>query len=135
MTICQSILNLNSQDFLKSMNILHLTLNREIHYHVKVEIEKKTLERQEDFNTVSSFTVIDSMRYGYLDFDCFKKFMSKFKKDIKKPDINSIIRRMDYDGDGKISFTEFSVGITPEYPGLDPQLMEFNVEQKEELVK
>jgi hypothetical protein len=61
--------------------------------------------------------------------------MSKFKKDIKKPDINSIIRRMDFDADGKISFSEFSIGITPEYPGLDPQLMEFNVEEKEELVK
>lgn len=33
---------------------------REIHYHIKVELEKKELERQDDFNTVASFTVLDS---------------------------------------------------------------------------
>jgi len=42
---------------------------------------------------------------------------------------------MDSDGDGKITFNEFSVGITPEYPGLDPQQVEFNVDQKEEIKK
>lgn len=32
---------------------------KEIHYHVKVEIEKKSLETMEEFNTVSVFSVID----------------------------------------------------------------------------
>jgi Ca2+-binding EF-hand superfamily protein len=48
------------------------------------------------------------MRYGYIDFDNLKKFMLKFRKDVKKPDLNGILRRMDLDGDGKISFGEFS---------------------------
>ncbi len=59
-----------------------------------------------------------------------KKFLNKFKKDIKKPDINAIIRRLDVDGDGKISFSEFSVGITPEYPGIENKPIEFNEEKK-----
>lgn len=46
-----------------------------------------------------------------------------------------MIRRMDFDADGKIDFNEFSVGITPEYPGLDHEMMEFNVEQKDEIIK
>jgi hypothetical protein len=75
---------------------------------VKVEIEKKTFEQQVDFNTVAAFTTIDSMRHGYIDFDNLKKFVLKFKKDVKKPDLNGILRRMDLDGDGKISFGEFS---------------------------
>ena len=83
---------------------LIISCHREIHYHVKVEIEKKTLERQEDFNTVSSFTIIDDHRQGYLDFENLKRYLTKFKRDVKKPDLNSIIRRMDLDGDGKISF-------------------------------
>ena len=45
--------------------------------------------------------------------------MKKFKKDVMKPDINSIIRRLNNKIDGKISFHEFSIGITPEYPGLE----------------
>ena len=32
---------------------------KEIHYHVKIEIEKKALEAMEEFNTVSVFSVID----------------------------------------------------------------------------
>lgn len=79
-------------------------LEKEIHYHIKVEIEKKALERQADFNTVATFTLVDQMRYGYLDFDTLKKFMQKFKKDVQKPDINAVIRRLDWDGDNKVSF-------------------------------
>ncbi len=75
------------------------------------------------------------MRYGYLDFDNLKKFLNKFKKEIKKPDINAIVRRLDLDGDGKIAFREFANGITPEYPGLSHQPMEFNLEKKEEIKK
>eukprot|EP00347_Sterkiella_histriomuscorum_P009319 403341661 len=110
-------------------------IEKEMHYHVKVEIEKKTFERQPDFNTVASFTIIDSQKYGFLDFDNMKKFLQKFKKEIKKPDINAIIRRLDIDGDNKISFREFSQGLTPEYPGLEQRHMEFNIEKKEELIK
>ena len=65
--------------------------------------------------------------------------------------MTAIIRRMDLDADGKITFREFSHGITPEYPGVassvttDKNLVEnlkvstkgntvdFNVERKLEL--
>jgi Ca2+-binding EF-hand superfamily protein len=87
-----------------------------MHYHLKVEQEKKTLERQVDFSTVAAFSVIDQQRHGYIDFESMRKFLSKFKKDLKKTDINSILRRIDQDADGKITFREFSAGITPEYP-------------------
>ena len=40
---------------------------KEMHYHVKVEEEKKTLERQADFNTVACFTVLDPKNFGYID--------------------------------------------------------------------
>jgi Ca2+-binding EF-hand superfamily protein len=60
--------------------------------------------------------VIDQQKHGYIDFEAIRKFLAKFKKDIKKSDVNAIIRRMDVDADGKITFREFSHGITPEYP-------------------
>lgn len=31
-------------------------VEKELHYHVKIEEEKRTLERQADFNTVACFT-------------------------------------------------------------------------------
>ena len=44
-------------------------IEKELHYHVKCEEEKKTLERQADFNTVSCFTLIDLRNNGFIDFD------------------------------------------------------------------
>ena len=52
---------------------------KEIHYHVKVEIEKKQLEAMEDFNTVGAFSNLDTLNYGYLDFENIKNFIFKFK--------------------------------------------------------
>ena len=54
---------------------------------------------------------------------------------MRKPDINAIIRRMNLDCDGKITFKEFSISITPEYPGLEHEHLEFNQEQKIETLK
>ena len=47
-----------------------------------------------------------------------KNYMSKFKKDIKKPDIFAVLRRINLNMDGKITFREFAEGLTPEYPGM-----------------
>jgi len=48
-----------------------------VHYHQKVEDEKLTLERQPDFNLVACFTVLDPLKYGYIDFDQLYRFMKK----------------------------------------------------------
>ena len=69
-------------------------LEKEIHYHVKVEIEKKELERMEDFNTVAVFSILDPLLYGYLDFDNIRNFFVKFKQDVLQSDIHAILRRM-----------------------------------------
>ena len=34
---------------------------KEIHYHVKVEIEKQELESMSDFNTVAVFSILDPL--------------------------------------------------------------------------
>jgi hypothetical protein len=51
---------------------------KEIHYHVKVEIEKRELEEMQDFNTVAVFSVLDPLQYGYLDAENLRAFMAKF---------------------------------------------------------
>ena len=91
---------------------------KEIHFHVKVEIEKKQLEAMEDFNTVGAFSILDTLSYGFLDFENIKNFLLKFTQEIMKEDVNSILRRLSDHPDGKISFREFSLGITPEVAGL-----------------
>lgn len=88
-------------------------MSREIHFHMKVEDEKKQLEGMDDFNTVASFYSIDKHKCGYLDFDILKKYYSKFKKEVTKTEINAILRRLNTEGEAKISFRDFSSGITP----------------------
>ena len=44
-------------------------IEKEIHFHIKVEEEKKQLERQADFNTVACFSNLDPKAFGYIDFD------------------------------------------------------------------
>ena len=52
-------------------------IEKEVHYHQKVEDEKLTLERQPDFNLVACFTVLDPLKYGYIEFDQLYRFMKK----------------------------------------------------------
>ena len=86
---------------------------KEIHYHVKIEIEKKQLESMQEFNTVAVFSCLDSNKYGYLDFENIKNYLLKFKREILKEHVNSVIRRLSDQPDGKITFREFSLAITP----------------------
>jgi hypothetical protein len=68
-----------------------------VHYHVKVEEEKKTLERQPDFNTVACFTVIDAKNFGFLDFDQIYAFMSKYDADTNQMHVHAVLRRLNSD--------------------------------------
>ena len=90
-------------------------IEKELHYHVKTEEEKKTLERQSDFNTVACFTTIDIRNNGYLDFDAMHKFMYKYDRDITKCHVNAILRRLNNDEDFKVNFKEFKHHITPSF--------------------
>lgn len=67
---------------------------KEIHYHVKIEIEKKQLEDMQEFNTVAVFSCLDINKYGYLDFENIKNYLLKFKKEIFKEHVNAILRRL-----------------------------------------
>lgn len=88
-------------------------IEKEVHYHIKVEEEKKTLERQSDFNTVAAFTVLDPRSFGFIDFDNLKNYMIKFNREINTCTINAILRRLNEDEDFKINFREFSSNINP----------------------
>lgn len=111
---------------------------KEIHYHVKVEVEKQELESISDFNTVAVFSVLDPLQKGYLDGETIKIFLNKYTnrdQPTSKETINAILRRLSDNPDGRISFREFSLAITPEMAGLSEPAanMEFNTEMKQEL--
>ena len=69
-------------------------IEKEIHYHLKLEQEKRELEEMPDFNTVAVFSCLDPLNKGYLDFGILKDFLGKFESEIMKEGILSIIRRL-----------------------------------------
>ena len=78
-----------------------------MHYHIKVEEEKKTLERQADFNTVACFTLLDAKNFGFIDFDSLKTFVAKYDKEqllTNRAAIGAILRRLNDNEDFKIDF-------------------------------
>ena len=95
-------------------------IEKEVHYHIKVEEEKNTLERHPDFNTMACFTVLDHKNHGYVDFEQLYIFMRKYDEDADMEVVNAILRRFKSNDDFKISFREFSFNITPIIPGLTP---------------
>lgn len=109
-------------------------IEKEIHYHLKVESEKRELENMDEFCSVALFSILDPLNYGFLDFDQIKNFYCKFKssEDVHKEDINAILRRMNDDCDARISFREFCLAITPEVAGLTTEAarLQFNVDKK-----
>ena len=111
---------------------------KEIHYHVKIEIEKKALEAMDEFNTVSVFSVVDQRNFGFLDFENIKNYLFKFKQEILKEDVNAILRRLTDQPDGKISFREFSLAITPNLIGLSNEALnnvEFGMKEKQRIAQ
>lgn len=67
----------------------------------------------EEFNTVAVFSCLDPQSFGFLDFENLKNYLLKYKREIMKEHVNSIMRRLSSEPDGKISFREFSIAITP----------------------
>lgn len=86
---------------------------------MKIENEKRELERQADFNSVACFTCLDPKKNGYVDFDALKDFIKKYNSRVSGSDINAILRRMNSDEDFKIDFREFCQYINPLYPGFN----------------
>lgn len=93
-------------------------LESEISYHLTLEQLKKELENCFDFNVRRAFKAIDEQRYNYLNEGSIRMFLRRMGHKVLKPELVAIIRRMDLDGDGKISFAEFNEALRPISPDM-----------------
>ena len=63
-----------------------------------------------------SYNLIDHLRIGYISQDALRLFMRRYGYYPMTEDIDAILRRTDKNGDGRISFAEFSDALMPTKP-------------------
>lgn len=63
-----------------------------------------------------AFNQIDDWKYGYIDRKNLKSFFRKHSHIASNHECISIIRRMDLDGDSRLTLQEFTDGFIPNDP-------------------
>lgn len=88
-------------------------LYKQVSFIQKLEVLKVDLSRYGDFIIADLFNLIDASSCGKLDIDAVYIFMKRNKLSVTENDIVMIIRVMDHDNDGKLSYTEFCRALLP----------------------
>ena len=65
---------------------------------------------------MKAFQEIDDWGYGYIDVKNLKSFLRKHGYKASNSDVLSIIRRIDLDGDARLSKEEFMDALVPSEP-------------------
>jgi len=95
-------------------------LEMEIVYHLRLEQLKLDLEEIEDCNLKRLFRMVDSNRKRYIDQASVNGFLKRMGHLVQPKEVVSIVRRLDIDGDHKISFHEFVEAVSPVSPEIMP---------------
>ena len=79
---------------------------------LRVEQQKKDLQGLPSFNLRHCFKAIDEAHIKFLDVSAIRRFFIKVGHKPLKEELANVMRRIDLDGDSKISFYEFSEALT-----------------------
>lgn len=89
-------------------NSLTAVLERELDLHRRLEILKGELEVRYDYSTYAAFKSIDRHNEGSVNTYNLGVFLKNNGYYATEREILAIIRRIDTDGDAKLSYSEFS---------------------------
>ena len=78
---------------------------------MKFENQKRLVEASYDYSLHSVFASIDDWNYGYIDHKNLRRFLRSTGHLATPAELDAIIRRLDTDGDGRLSYEEFGEGI------------------------
>ena len=99
---------------------LAVMLEYEIMFHLKLEQMKLDLQNIEDFKLRRLFKMVDANNRKYIDSGAVRRYLQNMGHQVLPEEVKAIIRRLDIDGDQKISFNEFVESISPVSPDFVP---------------
>ena len=100
----------------KVENELACLFEKEIAFNRVMEEQKQSIQCEKQFDYEKAFFEIDDWSFGFIDKKNLKSFLRKHGCLASSKDIMSIIRRMDLDGDARLTKEEFINGMLPEEP-------------------
>jgi hypothetical protein len=83
-------------------------LEKELDLLRKSDSLKRDLTCRYDYSAYATFRTIDTYNDGFIDSFCLKNFLKHNGHFANEREVLSIIRRIDTDGDAKLSYDEFS---------------------------
>lgn len=95
---------------------LSRVFDKEINAYRKIELLKDDLVNRYDYDGLNAFKTVDIDRLGYLDHETIYQFFQRNKIIASDDDVLALLRRLDKDQDGRISYAEFVDGVTPVDP-------------------
>jgi Ca2+-binding EF-hand superfamily protein len=87
--------------------MLAALFEKELRFYREQEKLKAELVSRFDFSLQSMFSEIDDWNYKYIDIKNLKRFLMKTSVYPDDSSLKAILRRLDTDGDARLSFREF----------------------------
>ena len=91
-------------------------IQREIDLQRRVEILKRDLQYRYDFSNYSAFKSLDPRNDGFIDLFNLQKFFRVHSSFPADKELLAVIRRIDTDGDAKITYSELSDMLRSDEP-------------------
>jgi hypothetical protein len=103
--------------------LLATLIEKELRFFKEQEKLKADLVTRFDFTIQSMFREIDDWNYKYIDMKNIKRFLIKTSVYPEDSQLKAIIRRLDSDGDARLSFKEYNLAVVPKTPTVSPVII------------
>ena len=90
-------------------------LSQELRLMSKVEMARDSVMRRYDYSVYAAFRSIDKYNDGFVDAVSLGSFLRSHYHYLLEKELLCIVRRLDTDGDARISYSEFSDFLRSEY--------------------
>lgn len=94
---------------------------REINYHVRIESCKRALSLRYDWTARSAFETIDTFREYSINQRNIASFLRLNGFVATESELIAMVRRLDTDGDNRVTLEEFAEAMRPAYPTPSPR--------------